>query len=105
MSESFRDGGDARSEARGDPEFWGPESRVERLRRPGSGGSVLDFLTERVREPWVGVVALVVLALLAGLVFYEVGSGSSDAAASPAAPRSTPRIPTSASWCTWRAPS
>jgi competence protein ComEA len=91
VSESFRDGGDARSEARGDPEFWGAESRVERLRRPRSGGSALDFVTERVRDPWVGVVALVVLALLAGVVFYEVGSGSSDAAASPAAPRSAPR--------------
>jgi competence protein ComEA len=91
VSESFRGGGDARSEARGDPEFWGEQSRVERLRRPGSGGSVLEGVLERVREPWVGVVALVVLAVLAGVVFYEVGSGSSDAAASAAAAGPAPR--------------
>jgi competence protein ComEA len=91
VSESFRDEDDERSDPRGDPEFWGGESRFERLTRPRARGGLLELVMERVREPWVGVVALVVLAVLAGVVFYEVGSGSSDAAASPAAAGAAPR--------------
>jgi competence protein ComEA len=83
------------AESSPDVEFWGVESRFERLRRPGGvGGGSFHSLMDRVRDPRVGVVALVVLALVAGVVFYKVGSGSADAATSPAGPATSRRAAT-----------
>jgi competence protein ComEA len=48
----------------------------------------LEELGSRLRDGRIGVVALIVLALVAGVVFYKVGSSSGEASASPA-PAST----------------
>jgi competence protein ComEA len=50
----------------------------------------LEELGSRLRDGRIGVVAVVVLALVAGVVFYKVGSSSGAASASPA-PASTGR--------------
>ena len=83
-----------------DPQFWGSEPRpVRRPRRAppprptGSDrfGAVADAWRERVREARVeigiGVLAVVVVALVAGVVWYRMGSsGSAAPPRSPAAP-------------------
>jgi len=76
-----------------DPRFWGPPEPGERSAgfppRPGSWGGPLERLADRVRElrgdPRAGVAALVVLALVAGFVWYRLGAGGSSPA--PTTPR------------------
>ncbi|HEX6312576.1 MAG TPA: ComEA family DNA-binding protein [Acidimicrobiia bacterium] len=73
-----------------DPEFWGPShpSRERGLRRPASTG-VLDRALDRLHawrtDPRMGVGALVVVALVAGFVWYRVGMASGGAGPGPAA--------------------
>ena len=71
-------------EPQGDLAFWGEPSWRESVRRPRAHGSWLEELGSRLRDGRVGVVALVVLALVAGVVFYKLGAGSGDASATPA---------------------
>jgi competence protein ComEA len=78
-------------------EFWGSEG-PERSRdfppRPSEWGGPLDRFIDRVRElrgdPRVGIAALLVVALVAGLIWYRLGAGDSDASSpSTGAPGST----------------
>jgi competence protein ComEA len=83
-----------------DPDFWGPPRNVPRpsprgRARGGGGrdravvsGRLTDGLRGRLHE-WrsdgrIGMAVLVVVALVAGLIFYKVGGGTGDAGASPA---------------------
>ncbi|HMG26291.1 MAG TPA: helix-hairpin-helix domain-containing protein [Acidimicrobiia bacterium] len=78
-----------------DPRFWGPPEPGERSAgfppRPGPWGGPLERVADRVRElrgdPRVGVVALVVVALVAGFIWYRLGAeGSSPATTARRAP-------------------
>ena len=65
-----------------DPVFWGEDHDRRALPRPGVGRG-LDALRDRIDE-WradarFGVIALVVIAVIAGVVWYRVGvSGGND---------------------------
>jgi competence protein ComEA len=83
-----------------DTEFWGPEN-PERSRRPPAfaprpreWGGPLERLADRVRDlrgdPRVGIAALVVVALVAGFIWYRLGAGD------PGGSSTTTRTPTSA---------
>ena len=95
---------------RPDPDFWGPPDRHDRATRPpglpagpvGWGGP-LERLGDRLRawrgDPRLGIAALLVVALVAGVVWYRLGVSSSSAdsgggapapATVPVAPRSGP---------------
>ncbi len=66
-----------------DTEFWRPSVRPGRTPefppRPSEWGGPLERFVDRVRElrgdPHVGVVALLVVALAAGFVWYRLGAG------------------------------
>ena len=77
-------------EPQGDLAFWGEPSWRDSVRRPRAHASWLEELGSRLRDGRIGVVAVVALALVAGVVFYKVGSSSGAASASPA-PASTGR--------------
>lgn len=71
-----------------DSRFWGPPQPGERSAgfppRPGPWGSPLERVMDRVgelrRDPRVGVAALVLVALVAGFIWYRLGAGGSSAA-------------------------
>ena len=71
-----------------DPRFWGPPEPGERPAgfppRPEPWRGALERLADRARElrgdARVGVAALVVVALLAGLIWYRLGAGGSSPA-------------------------
>jgi competence protein ComEA len=68
-----------------DPEFWRAPERPERTAdfppRPGEWGGPFERLVDRLRElrgdPRVGIAGLLVLALVAGLIWYRLGAGDS----------------------------
>ena len=68
-----------------DTEFWRaperPERTVEFPRRTGEWGGPFERLVDRFRElrgdPRVGIAGLLVLALVAGLIWYRLGAGDS----------------------------
>jgi competence protein ComEA len=80
----------------GDTEFWGAPERPERPPdfppRPTEWGGPFERFVDRLRQlrgdPRVGIAGLLVLALVAGLVWYRLGAGDSD-------PSSTTRAPAS----------
>lgn len=90
-----------------DPDFWGPEPRsVRRARRAapphidsGRGfGAFVDTLRERFRDTRVefgaGIVAIVVVALVAGLVWYRMSAGgAAPPLRSEASAAEAPRAP------------
>ena len=72
-----------------DPSFWGAEERRRTLPRPAAGRG-FDALRDRIDE-WrsdsrAGVVALVVIAIVAGVIWYRVGLAGGDAEAPTSAP-------------------
>ncbi len=82
-----------------DVEFWRPPDRAGASPgfppRPGAWGGPLERFADRARElrgdPRVGIAALVVVALVAGFIWYRLGSGESGA------PPTTRRAPTTSS--------
>lgn len=84
-----------------DPVFWGDDNdRRRSLPRPRVG-SGLDAWRDRIDE-WradarFGVIALVVIAVIAGVVWYRVGvsggSGDESTTSEASAPASAPRAP------------
>ena len=80
-----------------DTGFWRPSVRPgqppELPPRPNEWGSPLERLVDRVRElrgdPRVGIAALLVVALAAGLIWYRLGAGDGGE------PSTTRRAPTS----------
>jgi competence protein ComEA len=70
-----------------DAEFWGAAEHPNRPPafppRPGYAGGPLERVADRVRElrgdPRVGVAALLVVALVAGFIWYRLGSSDSGA--------------------------
>jgi competence protein ComEA len=82
-----------------DPEFWGPPDQPglppALPPRPAEWGGALERFVDRVRElrtdPRAGIAALLVLALVAGFVWYRLGAGDAGAGSTP---RSTPRTTT-----------
>lgn len=67
-----------------DPGFWGSDDRRRVLTRPAVG-SGFDAIRDRIDE-WrsdsrAGVIALVVIAIVAGVIWYRVGLAGGDAAA------------------------
>ena len=68
-----------------DTEFWRPPMRPgqtpEFPPRPSEWGGPLERFVDRVRElrgdPRVGIAALLVVALAAGLIWYRLGAGDS----------------------------
>jgi competence protein ComEA len=80
-----------------DTEFWGapegPERRAAFPPRPTEWGGPFERLVDRIRElrgdPRVGIAGLLVLALVAGLIWYRLGAGDSDASSSTRAPASS----------------
>ena len=97
-----------------DSRFWGPPEPDERSAgfppRPGPWGGPFDRFADRVRElrtdPRVGIAALVLVALVAGFVWYRLGAGGSTTApttrrapatSAPAATASAPGSPTTGS--------
>jgi competence protein ComEA len=90
------------------PDFWGPSrpgrSRDGALVRPIAPAGVVDRLLDRLRawraDPRAGVAILVMVAVVAGFVWYRIGlgSGGTEAAGAHAgseAPATTP-VPASA---------
>jgi competence protein ComEA len=83
MSDSVRT---ARREAP-DSEFWGASERTERRPelppRPSEWGGPLDRFLDRARElrgdPRIAVAALIVVALVAGFIWYRLGAGDGGA--------------------------
>jgi competence protein ComEA len=81
-----------------DAEFWRPPERPERPQvfppRPSEWGGPFERFVDRVRElrgdSRVGIVALLVLALAAGFIWYRLGAGDSDAPRTRRAPVTTP---------------
>ena len=71
-----------------DPHFWEPPEPGERSAgfppRPGPWGGPFERFADRVRElrgdTRVGIAALVVVALVAGLIWYRLGAGGSTPA-------------------------
>jgi competence protein ComEA len=71
-----------------DSRFWGPAERGERSAgfppRPEPWGGPFERFADRVRElrgdPRAGVAALLLVALVAGLVWYRLGAGGSTPA-------------------------
>jgi competence protein ComEA len=91
MSETIAPPGPSRPETP-DPQFWGPPRPTRRERREvarprvpiGSFERALDRVREWRTDPRAGVVALVVLALVAGFAWYRIGLGAGGGAgASP----------------------
>lgn len=90
-----RPGAPPKPDARGltpDPSFWGPDDRRRALPRPAVGTG-FDALRARIDE-WradsrVGVIALVVIAIVAGVIWYRVGLSGGDEVA-PRRSSSTP---------------
>jgi competence protein ComEA len=80
-----------------DAEFWATPERPQRPPdfppRPSEWGRPLERFVDRVRElrgdPRVGIAALLVLALVAGFIWYRLGAGDSGASST------TRRAPTS----------
>jgi competence protein ComEA len=74
-----------------DPRFWGPAEPRERSGgfppRPEPWGGPFERLADRVRElrgdPRAGIAALVLVALVAGFVWYRLGAGGSTPAPAP----------------------
>jgi competence protein ComEA len=87
-----------------DPAFWGPPrpTRRERrdLARPRLATGPVDRALDRLREwrtdPRVGVAALVVLALVAGIAWYRIGLGAGGADTARDAPATAAVSTTSA---------
>ena len=88
-----------------DPDFWGPSppgrGRDRGLVRPVAPAGPVDRLLDRLRgwraDPRAGVAVLVVVAVVAGFVWYRIGLGSGgteDAAADAVA--AAPAVPASA---------
>ena len=88
-----------------DPQFWGPEPRPVRRARPAPPprparadrfGALADSWRERFGstriEVGLGVIAVVVVALVAGVVWYRMGASGS--AAPPRRPATVERHPT-----------
>jgi competence protein ComEA len=92
-----------------DPDFWGPPDGRDRAGRPpglpagpvGWGGP-LERLGDRLRvwrsDPRVGIAALLVVALVAGVVWYRLGMASSaaDGGSTAPVPASAPAVPRAA---------
>jgi competence protein ComEA len=82
-------------------EFWGtsepPDRPAELPPRPSEWGGPLDRFIDRVRElrgdPRIGIAALLVVALVAGFLWYRLGAGdaggSSPARRAPASTKAT----------------
>lgn len=77
-----------------DPAFWGPPQRGERPPGLPAGpigwGGPWERLVDRVRDwradPRIGIVALLVMAVIAGVVWYRIGvSSGTDTSRSPRA--------------------
>jgi competence protein ComEA len=72
-----------------DTEFWRPPERQQRPvdfpPRPSEWGGPFERLVDRCRElrgdPRVGIAALLVVALAAGLIWYRLGAGDSGGSA------------------------
>jgi len=67
-----------------DPAFWGDRTRREELRRPGRVDHPVDRLRDRLHllrgDARAGVALLVVVAAVAGYLWYRAGAGSSAGA-------------------------
>jgi len=81
-----------------DTEFWRAQQRPERPAdfppRPSEWGGPFERLVDRLRDlrgdPRVGIAGLLVLALVAGLIWYRLGAGdSSSSSATRPAPASS----------------
>ena len=74
-----------------DAEFWASPEHPDRPPvfppRPGEWGGPLERFVDRVRElrgdPRVGVAALVIVALVAGFIWYRLGAGDSSSSSCP----------------------
>ncbi|MGH9014377.1 MAG: helix-hairpin-helix domain-containing protein [Acidimicrobiia bacterium] len=75
-----------------DPQFWGPERepRVRLRRTPGAAGGLLDRLRDLRADPRSGVIALVVVAAVAGFAWYRMGLGDTGETGAAAPPARTP---------------
>ncbi len=83
---------------RPDPRFWGPVDPAEPQpgypMRPAAWGGPLERLLDRLRD-WrgdarFGIAALLVMALIAGVVWYRLGASSPAPDTAATSPKATP---------------